>query len=266
MNQLFENIKKTLKKNVWLKNTVKYIGKSFKRKYNKYNGVIIPPPEMRLMGDKMVDDKYYFDSAMKEGERFIKKLNVNYNTEVLEIGCSSGRSIIGFIQNGGVAKKYVGFDSLKRNIKWCEKYISGKNGWCKFQYIDLFHVLFNRTGTIMVNENFKLEVPDNSFDLIYLSSVLPNWDDHDIKIFAKDYFRILRHRGKVFVTSFIEENVPDITENPNGYGLKYKYRRSVFQFNKDYFIKIFTDSGFKLNEFEYRNEIDGQSSVYFSKP
>ena len=265
MKNSFIKIKNKLRKNVLLRNTVRTIRKQLKPKYSIYNSAIIPPADMRLMGEKLLNDKYYFDTAIREGERFINKLNVNENTEVLEVGCSSGRSLIGLIQTGGKAKRYVGFDSLKSNIKWCGKYISKKNNWCEFRYIDLFHILFNRSGTVIVNEDFKLDVPDNSFDLIYVSSVLPNWDDVDIKIFVKDYFRILRPGGRLFVTGFIEENVPDVTENPDGYGLKYLYRRSVFRFEKDYFISTFTSSGFKLDEFEYQNEIDGQSSVYFSK-
>jgi SAM-dependent methyltransferase len=221
---------------------------------------------MRLMGNKLHDDQYYYDTALNEGERLINQLKVNGETEILEIGCSSGRSLIGLIQKGGKARRYVGFDSLMSNVDWCRKYISRKHQWCEFRYIDLRHQLFNKTGTVTVDQNFRMDVPDGSFDLIYVSSVLPNWDDHDLQIFVRDYYRILRPGGKVFVTNFIEEGVPKITENPDGYGLVYKYPRSVFRFGKGYFISLFTDAGFRLDAFEYGNEIDGQSSVFFSKP
>lgn len=265
MNYLFGIIKNKLKKNELLRTIVNHSKKLLKQKYKVYNGVIIPPADMRYMGEKLCDDKYYFETALQEGERFINKLNVNDKTEILEIGCSSGRSIIGFIQKNGKAKRYLGIDSLRSNIRWCNKYISRKNNWCEFQYLDLFHFLYNRTGTIVVNKDFKLDLHDNSFDLIYVSSVFTNWDDIDIKVFAKDFFRLLRSGGKLFVTGFIEENVANLTENPDGYGLKYLYRRSVFRFEKNYFISLFTSEGFILNAYEYQHEIDGQSAVYFSK-
>ena len=264
MESQLTRIKSGLKKNALLSQAVAGIKNRIKKKYHKHQGIILPPVEMRLMGKKLENDQYYLDTALQEGERFTNRLNVDINSEILEIGCSSGRSVIGLIQKAGKIKRYVGYDSRAQNVDWCKKYISGKYHWCEFRLIDLQHHLFNKSGKIKVDETFTLDVPDQSFDLIYLSSVLPNWTDHEIRIFAKDYFRILRHGGKLFVTNFIEENVPPVTSNPDGYGLTYKYPNSVFRFEKGYFLSLFTEAGFKFDEFEYRNEIDGQSSVYFS--
>lgn len=249
-----------------IRNKTRKTYRRFIKNYRKYNGVVLPPPEMRFMGTKFEDDKYYLDSALHEGERFLNRLNVNSETSLLEVGCSSGRSVIGLIETVGRIKKYVGFDARLANISWCKRFISRNNDWCEFRYIDLWHVMFNRTGVVKVDENFELDCPDNSFDIVYLNSVLPNWGDRDTKIFAKDYFRLLKPGGKLFLTHFIEENVPNVTENPESYGRKYKYPRSIVRYEKNYFLKIFTDVGFILEDFEYGKEIDTQSAVYFSKP
>jgi predicted SAM-dependent methyltransferase len=101
---------------------------------------------------------------------------------------------------------------------------------------------------------------------VYLQSVLPNSVDWEIRIFAKEYFRLLKPGGILFLTTFIEENVPDMTENPEGYIMKCTYPRQIVRFEKNYFLKMFTDVGFVVDTYEQGTEVDFQSAVYFKKP
>jgi SAM-dependent methyltransferase len=245
---------------------VKKIKRPFKKQYINYKGVIIPPIEMRLMGEKFYNHQFYLDSVLREGDRFVNKLPVNGNTELLEIGCSSGRSVIGLIEKAGRIKRYVGVDAQQVNVDWCNKYIASKNDFCEFRYIDLWHILFNPTGTLKLDDKFKLDFNANSFDIVYLQSVLPNSVDWEIRIFAKEYFRLLKPGGTLFLTTFIEENVPDMTENPDGYIMKCTYPRQIVRFEKNYFLKMFTDVGFVVDSYEQGTEVDFQSAVYFKKP
>jgi SAM-dependent methyltransferase len=242
------------------------IKRSFRQKYRKYKGIILPPIEMRLMGKKFYNDQFYLDSSLREGDRFVNRLNVNKDTEILEIGCASGRSVIGLIEKAGRVKRYVGVDANILNVNWCNTYIASKHDYCTFQYIDLWHILFNPTGSLKLDENFRLDFPGDSFDILYLQSVLPNSVDWEIRIFAKEYFRLLKPGGILFLTDFIEENVPDMTENPDNYIMKCTYPRQIVRFEKNYFLKMFTDAGFVLDSYEQGTEVDSQSAVYFKKP
>jgi len=241
------------------------IKRTFKRNYWVYNGVILPPKEMRLMGDKFYDDKFYLDSSLREGDLMVNRLHVTKDTVMLEIGCASGRSVIGLIQKAGRIKRYVGVDANLSNVKWCNKYIAGKYDFCEFHYIDLWHILFNPDGALKLDENFKLNFEAGTFDLLYIQSVLPNSVDWEIRIFAKEYYRLLKPGGTLFVTDFIEENVPDMTENPENYVMKCTYPRQIVRFEKNYFIKMFTDAGFVVESYEQGTEIDFQSAVYLKK-
>jgi len=185
---------------------------------------------------------------------------------MLEIGCASGRSVIGLIQKAGRIKRYVGVDANLSNVKWCNKYIASKYDFCEFHYIDLWHILFNPDGALKLDENFKLNFDAGTFDLLYIQSVLPNSVDWEIRIFAKEYYRLLKPGGTLFVTDFIEENVPDMTENPENYVMKCTYPRQIVRFEKNYFIKMFTDAGFLVDSYEQGTEIDFQSAVYLKKP
>jgi SAM-dependent methyltransferase len=240
--------------------------RALKLDYRLYKGVLLPPVEMRLMGDKFRDDQFYLDSSLHEGDRFAGRLKVNENTVLLEIGCSSGRSVIGLIEKVGKIKRYVGVDANLLNVNWCNRYIAGRNSFCEFHYIDLWHILFNPNGSLKLDEHFQLSFEPDSFDILYLQSVLPNSVDWEIRIFAKEYFRLLKPGGTLFLTDFIEENVPDMTENPENYVMKCTYPRQIVRFEKNYFLKIFTDAGFVLDSYEQGTEIDTQSAVYFKKP
>jgi SAM-dependent methyltransferase len=240
--------------------------RALKLDYRLYKGVLLPPVEMRLMGDKFRNDQFYLDSSLHEGDRFAGRLKVNENTVLLEIGCSSGRSVIGLIEKVGKIKRYVGVDANLLNVNWCNRYIASRNNFCEFHYIDLWHILFNPNGSLKLDEHFKLSFEPESFDILYLQSVLPNSVDWEIRIFAKEYFRLLKPGGILFLTDFIEENVPDMTENPENYVMKCTYPRQIVRFEKNYFLKIFTDAGFVLDSYEQGTEIDTQSAVYFKKP
>jgi SAM-dependent methyltransferase len=242
------------------------VKKIFEKDYSKYKGVILPPGKMRLMGDKFYDDAFYLESSLREGERFITKLPVTKDTEMLEIGCSSGRSVIGLIQKAGPIKRYVGVDANKRNIDWCNKYLGGNYPYCEFVNVDLWHILFNPNGSVKLDENFRYPFNNNAFDIVYLQSVLPNSVDWEIKIFAKEFYRLVKPGGTLFLTDFIEENVPYMTENPENYKMVCTYPRQIVRFEKNYFIKMFTDAGFELKTFIYGTEVDGQSELYFTKP
>lgn len=242
------------------------IKRTFKRKYRMYKGVLLPPKEMRLMGSKFYSDKYYLASSLREGERFSNMLKLNENSIVLEIGSSSGRSVIGLIEKVGRIRQYIGMDISMNNVNWCNKYIAGKHHFCEFHHMDLWHVLFNPEGTLKVDSHFRLNFDTNYFDLIYIHSVFTNTIDWEIRIFAREYFRLLKPGGTMFLTAFIEENVPDMTENPENYVMKCTFPQQVMRYEKNYFLKMFTDAGFTVDSYEQGTEVDFESAVYFKKP
>lgn len=56
-----------------------------------------------------------------------------------------------------------------------------------------------------------------------------------------------------------------MTENPENYVMECIYPRQIVRFEKSFFIKLFTDCGFKLFRYDQGTEIDTQSAVYFTK-
>jgi SAM-dependent methyltransferase len=241
------------------------VGSLMKRDYSAYS-IKLPPISMRLMGKKFYNDAYYLKTVLDEGERFANRLNVNEKTEILEVGCSSGRSVLGLVQRIPRVKRYIGVDARRINVEWCRKHIGSEYNFCTFRYIDLHHDLYNPKGTLKFDDHFKFDFASESFDIVYMQSVLGNNDDREVSIFAQEFYRLLRPAGKLFLTAFIEENVPDCMANPDGYIMKCEYPKQIVRFEKKFFLNLFRKEGFVVDCYEQGTEIDFQSAVYFSKP
>jgi len=87
----------------------------------------------------------------------------------------------------------------------------------------------------------------------------------DIRIYLKAFRKILTDKGKIFLTAFVENEVPEESINPENYKVdKWKGPLHCVRFNKEYFEAILMENGFKINQFDYAKEKHGQSGYYLS--
>jgi hypothetical protein len=87
----------------------------------------------------------------------------------------------------------------------------------------------------------------------------------DVGVYLAEFSRLLRSDGKVFLTAFLEEGVPDAMENPPNYRMKWNGPLHCVRFNMSFFTRLVRDAGLRVSEFEYGRETDGQSAVYLSR-
>jgi cyclopropane fatty-acyl-phospholipid synthase-like methyltransferase len=251
-----------------MKNLIQDFTEKLKRKlrrnYHYYNGVLLPPRNKRYLRESFQNDKVFYESTVKEGIKLTEKLGVTKNTRILEIGCTTGRSFIGLIQKVPDIY-YIGIDINLWNIEWCKKYLSRGNPNYNFHYFDLKHVMYNPEGTIELNEDFRFAYESDYFDLIYATGVIPNYIDTEVKIILRDFNRMLKTGGRLFITSFVEEHVPPMEENPENYLMTFTYPRQIVRYEKSFFEKLIKDQGFRIDSFEHRTEIDYQSAYYLTK-
>jgi ubiquinone/menaquinone biosynthesis C-methylase UbiE len=240
------------------------VRRKLRRNYHRYKGVLLPPRNKRYLRESYRNDKLFYESTVKEGIKLTERLGVSKNTRLLEIGCTTGRTFIGLVQKVPDIY-YIGIDINRWNIEWCKKYLSRGNPNYNFQYFDLKHVMYNPMGAIELSDNFRFGYESNYFDLIYATGVLPNYIDSEIKWILKDFNRMLKTGGRVFITSFVEENVPDMEENPENYLMTFTYPRQIVRYEKGYFDRILMEQGFRIDSFEHRTEIDFQSAYYLTK-
>ena len=85
-----------------------------------------------------------------------------------------------------------------------------------------------------------------------------------VEIYLKDFRRILKPGGKIFLTAFIEEDVPEMIINPEDYRMNWSGPLHCVCYDESYFRKLLSENGFNLDLFDYEKETDGQSGLYIS--
>ena len=182
---------------------------------------------------------------------------------MLDIGCGQGRLPIGILRRIG-SLNYLGLDIDKKSIKWCKKYIQNKNTAFKFRYLNIYNERYNNDG-VRLDRNFKFEIESDYFDIVYLYSVFSHTTENDMRIYLKEISRILHKTGKLFFTTFVEDEVVNFTINPKDHHLSMSGPLHVVQYEKKYLFSIIKEYDFAIQEFIHKAEADGQSALYLSK-
>lgn len=234
-----------------------------RQEYVKVSGSIIPSPDRRWCGPEFKDDTFYLKSAEVEANRLINYFQCNKESRVLDIGCGQGRLPIGILRIIGEIN-YVGIDIDRKSIDWCKSFIERKHRSFKFKYLDIYNERYNKNG-IKIDGNFRFEQESKSIDIIYLFSVFSHTTEEDMRMYLKEFLRILDDKGKIFFTTFVEEDVPDFSINPENYRLNCSGPLHIVRYNKDYLFSILDECGYDLQSFTYATEADGQSAIYLAK-
>jgi predicted SAM-dependent methyltransferase len=111
------------------------------------------------------------------------------------------------------------------------------------------------------------EIPfgSESFGLIFLNSVFSHMLSRDVIFYLNEFYKCLRTDGYIYITAFVEENVPDEVENPENYLAESKGALHRVRFNKEYFFKIIKDTGFEVCKFYHQNITRTKQSVIVLK-
>jgi len=83
-------------------------------------------------------------------------------------------------------------------------------------------------------------------------------------VYLRDFKRILADSGKVFLTAFIENNVPDMTINPQDYIMTWEGPLHCVRYSKDFFESLISEVGFVIEKISQKKETDGQAALYLA--
>ncbi len=230
-----------------------------------YKGMIIPAKYLRLCGKRYWDDEYFLSTGISEVDRIIESFGLTAKSRILDVGCGVGRLPIGILARIGEIQHYRGIDVSKSSIQWCRRHITPLHTGFQFVHIDFKNARYNPKGKA-INIDFRLPFDDEEFDIIYLYSVFSHMTTEDIRLYLKEFQRLLVPSGKVFLTAFLENEVPDMTVNPRNYRMcttKEPLLRVLY--NKDFFYSLLTDNNFDVDRFDYEKEPDGQCALYLNK-
>lgn len=94
-----------------------------------------------------------------------------------------------------------------------------------------------------------------------------------VRAYLKEFHRILRPEGRIHLTAFVEEGVPDVEENPEGYlGREWEGDLYCVRYERKFFESLLDEAGFKLDRFAQSTGKEqgeqgewGQRGIYISK-
>lgn len=240
------------------------IHKPSRSDYVEISGSIIPLARQRCGGPKLKDHRYYLRSAEIQATRLIKHFGCSYKSKVLDVGCGQGRLPIGILRVIGEID-YLGIDVNQQSIDWCSYFIGRAHPSFRFLQLNIYNERYNRNG-VRLDQKFQFALSPESIDIVNLFSVFSHTTEEDMRIYLKEFRRVLRGNGGIFFSAFVEDDVPNITINPTRYVFeKCDGPLHIVRYNKAYLESIVKELGYSIKAFTHATESDGQSAIYLAK-
>ena len=227
-----------------------------------YAGLNLPPASLRRCTREFKDDRFYLDSARHEAVRLIKHCGLSPQDRVLDIGCGAGRLPLGILDVVGTVRGYEGIDVDRYAIEWCRHWIAEDCPAFRFTHLDIHNDRYNPAGRIRLDGRFRFDFPDGHFDVIYLYSVFTHMKAADTRVYLRELRRLLAPKGAIFLTAYLERDVPDVCINPAGYRQPSNKPLHRVRLNRDFFAGMLAENGLAVRRFDEHGEYDGQSGVY----
>ena len=225
---------------------------------------VLPAPHLRFGGPEFKDDNFFLASGRKEAQRLLDRCGLTPENRILDIGCGVGRLAIGILSQMEQAPRYCGVDVDAHSVRWCKRHIEARQSRFHFDRVNASNRRYN-PGGVDLAASFHLPYENASFELIYLYSVFSHMMPKDVEVYLAEFHRLLTRRGQVFLTGFVETDVPNVVENPPGYRGEWTGALHCVRYEKHYFESLIRAAGFEIRAFDYGQETDGQSAYYLSR-
>ncbi len=226
------------------------------RRARQYKNIYLP---VKRSNEKLADDNSYINSALEQIDSLQQYLELNQTTRIIDFGCGQGRFANGLILRLPDLKHYTGVDTNDDAIKWCKRWIENYYPNFQFHFIPAHNARYNPSSP----PRQQLTLKQKGFHLAFLNSVFSHMLIEDVKFYLGEMHKLLIPGGVIYATAFVEEWVPEIEENPDGYlnedcvGPLHRVR-----YEKTYLLNLFEKAGFDLIDFEYRGiKRTGQSII-----
>ena len=189
-------------------------------------------------------------------------MSINRDTKILDFGCGQGRFANGLLASNHNIKTYVGIDTVLKSVDWCNKWLSQNNRDYTFIHLEAHNKRYNPS----VDKRPVLPIDSNTFDIAFLNSVFSHMLVTDIEFYLNELCRVLCNQGLLYLTAFIEDDVPNIEENPKEYlGKQTHGPLHRVRYEKSFFLDLLDKSGFSLIDFIHQGVNRTKQSVVVAR-
>lgn len=231
-------------------------------RFVSFEGLRLPPPALRRCTVEFKEDAFFLDSARREARRLIDRFGITGGSRVLDIGCGPGRLALGLLAELGASGRYEGVDVDEHAVAWCRRWITPDHPAFRFTHLDVANARYNPGGAIRLDDRFRFPFDDESLDAVYLYSVFTHMAIEDIEIYLAELRRLLAPGGGIFLTAYLEDDVPEVSINPPGYRRQSRSPLHRVRLNRRYFEQLAATHGLAVARLDHAAEHDAQSAVY----
>jgi SAM-dependent methyltransferase len=208
-----------------------------------YRSVFLP---YHRSNEDLSDDDKYIESAIQQIRTVQKHAKISAETSVLDFGCGQGRLAIGLLLEYPQLGSYIGIDTDKLAIRWCNRWIHRAHQNFTFMHVNAHNERYNPRAL----GRPALPVMASSIDLATASSVFTHMTSDDIRFYLRQIYHALKDGGVLYLTAFLEEGVPSEEENPLGYlSKKSTLPLHRVRYEQVFFSNMMKESGFKIIDF-----------------
>ena len=223
-------------------------------KMESYKDLYLPPFRENQGLSKNED---YLQSAIDQLTHLNQISAFNKQTSFLDFGCGQGRIANGIKLQQLPLAQYWGIDTHELSINWCNKWLTKYNLPFKFKHVAAYNARYNKQAQHLAPLPFK----EGDFNMIFLNSVFSHMVTKDIEFYLDEFSRVMQPGGVLYVTGFVEENVPEMEENPEDYISENHGALFRVRYQKEFYLKLFTDRGFAITDFAYQGITRTKQSV-----
>lgn len=232
--------------------------------YEIYEGLRLP----LRRSNKALNDNAAYLASIREQIGHVRPF-LSPDCRILDFGCGQGRLLNGLLHQRLPFGAYIGVDVDPRAVAWCCTHLSHSGAHCSFYWYNYANARYNKSGI----DTFSLPLQAGGIDLVFSNSVFTHLDKPDIAVTARGLLPLLRPGGRLYVTAFVERDVPEITINPEGYlGSKGAEDTALHwvRYNYDFFVATLEKEGFRHHAPQrleaQRIPRSGQHWLFFEKP
>jgi hypothetical protein len=148
----------------------------------------------------------------------------------------------------------------KKLIRWAKNHLADDH--TRFTLVDQHNDRYNPEG----KTKRRIPAEPGSVDVLYSYSVFSHMLTDDVAGYAQVMARLLAPDGRIWLTAFVEDGVPDCVENPQDY-LKLDWRGPLHcvRFDREFFESLMTAAALRVDRFEHGQETDGQSMYVLAR-
>lgn len=230
---------------------------------------MIPPKRNTFIGDGDFE---------KIGFAFMKSLvngaNLCPDSKVLDVGSGQGRvarPLTDYLSSDG---SYYGIEIVESAVDWCNREYRQYPNF-EFLHADIYNTHYNKTGKLTANQ-YQFPFSDNSFDVIFFSSVFTHMRTSDVKHYLSETARCLKPKARCVITCFLLNKDSREAINQNNASLNFAYKvdehcltttntdpEDAIALDERYLLAAYEDVGLHVLSIRYGNWIPRSTSYGF---